>query len=201
MKGLHLLYRSSLSYPVWWKPALSLLARRHLNPVWVIYQSEVRNSRFNICSEITTALPCVYIQLNAHNKFLISTIGNPACWFQRIFLSFVWTDTVKVCSHEREALRLCSALLPWPVSNLEGKSGLCMFLVWEQRHKDGERGSHHSPGGDSHTHRQFSPSNCWQHSGPVMRVATQDWTNLQEQAASSSQHCLCLFPWPSLQST
>lgn len=93
---------------------MSLLTLECLSPAFVIYQSEIRNYIFNICSKIIVVFTCAFIQLNVHYKWLISTTGNTTHLFQWVFLYCSSAGVGKGCSHRQEAMGLCPAISPSP---------------------------------------------------------------------------------------
>lgn len=93
---------------------MSLFALGCLSPAILTYQSGIRSYMVNICSKIIVAVICAFIRLNVQSRWLISTIGNTYTHrFQGVFLCF-GAGVVKGCSHEQEALGLCSAISPLP---------------------------------------------------------------------------------------
>lgn len=93
---------------------MSLLTLECLSPAFVIYQSEIRNYIFNICSKIIVIFTCAFIQLNVHYTWLISTTDNTTHLFQWVFLYCFSAGMGKGCSPRQEAMGLCSAIAPLP---------------------------------------------------------------------------------------
>lgn len=158
---------------------MSLLAQRYLNPVCVIYQSEVRNSRFNICSEITAAFPVLSFSLMS----IINSWDPHRQLHMLVSMSFP---------------QLCVALSrkPWGSAQpcLHGQAltwkeiwTLCVILVWEQRETGRERWSDHSPKGDSYMHRQMILS---------FRLLTTQWSSHESSHTGSTQHPPPTLPLP-----
>lgn len=131
---------------------MSLLAQRYLNPVCVIYQSEVRNSRFNICSEITAALPALSFSLMTLINSWYPQQAIPHAAFNEFSSTLCGLTLWRFVAMSRRPTGLCSAFPLWPGSHLEGNSELlCLILVWEKQ--VGKSGSHYSPTWKRLSHR------------------------------------------------